>query len=113
MNSVSIASRVVPLTGLTIVLFSPTKAFKMLLLPTLGRPTIAIAGTLFYSSTRASESCRQLTISSYIPSFGLKVNWESMTFWHNRDIEWPKKTHYLAKNAVYKTKLPHDSGKKL
>lgn len=44
-NSVSIASRVVPLIGLTIVLSSPTNAFKMLLLPTLGRPTIAIAGT--------------------------------------------------------------------
>lgn len=44
-NSVSIASRVVPLIGLTIVLSSPTKAFKMLLLPTFGRPTIAIAGT--------------------------------------------------------------------
>lgn len=44
-NSVSIASRVVPLTGLTIVLSSPTKAFKILLLPTFGRPTMAIAGT--------------------------------------------------------------------
>lgn len=44
-NSVSIASRVVPLMGLTIVLSSPTKAFKMLLLPTLGLPTIEIAGT--------------------------------------------------------------------
>ena len=42
--SVSMASRVVPLTGLTIVLSSPTNAFKMLLLPTFGRPTIAIAG---------------------------------------------------------------------
>ena len=44
-NSVSIASRVVPLTGLTIVLSSPTKAFSMLLLPTFGRPTRAIEGT--------------------------------------------------------------------
>lgn len=44
-NSVSIASRVVPLMGLTIVLSSPTSAFKMLLLPTFGLPTIEIAGT--------------------------------------------------------------------
>lgn len=44
-NSVSIASRVVPLMGLTIVLSSPTSAFKMLLFPTFGLPTIEIEGT--------------------------------------------------------------------
>lgn len=42
--SVSIASRVVPLMGLTMVLSSPTKAFKMLLFPTFGRPTMATEG---------------------------------------------------------------------
>lgn len=50
-NSVSIASRVVPLIGLTIVLSSPTNAFRMLLLPTFGRPTMAIAGTYSCSSS--------------------------------------------------------------
>lgn len=49
-NSVSIASRVVPLIGLTIVLSSPTNAFKILLFPTFGRPTMAIDGMYSPSS---------------------------------------------------------------
>jgi len=66
-NSVSIASRVVPLMGLTIVLSSPTNAFKMLLLPTFGLPTMEIAGTYSSSSSRIFDS-----YSSAIKKYELK-----------------------------------------
>ena len=39
---VSMVSRVVPRMGLTMALFSPQTVLSRLLLPTLGRPTMAI-----------------------------------------------------------------------
>lgn len=54
--SVSIASLVVPLTGLTIDLSLPANEFRMLLFPTLGFPIIAIEGILFSSSSTVCSS---------------------------------------------------------